>query len=63
MIRDVVVWLAVSDVVAAAALGLIVYVVGRRSAHPVPAATAVGLAVLFALPGVLLYGLAWAFGG
>jgi hypothetical protein len=63
MIRDVVVWLAVSDVVAAAALGLVIYTVGRRSGHPVPATTAVGLGVLFALPGAAVYGLVWAFGG
>jgi hypothetical protein len=63
MIRDVVIWLAVSDVVAAAALGLIIYMIGRRSGHPVPVTTAIGLGVLFALPGALLYGLVWAFGG
>ena len=63
MIRDGVIWLAVSDAVAAAALGLIVYVVGRRSAHPVSAGTAVGLGALFALPGALLYGLVLVFGG
>ncbi|HVK09949.1 MAG TPA: hypothetical protein VM597_14360 [Gemmataceae bacterium] len=62
MIRDVVLWLAIADIVAAAALGLVIYVVGRRSGHPVPATTAVGLTVLFALPGVVVYGLAWAIG-
>ncbi len=63
MIRDVVVWLAVSDVVAAAALGLVIYLIGRRSGHPVPASTAIGLGMLFALPGAVVYGLVWVFGG
>ena len=62
MIRNVVLWLAIADVIAAAVLGLMVYVVGRRSAHPVPVTTAIGLTMVLASPGALVYGLAWAIG-
>ena len=63
MIRDVALWLAVADLAASAAFAALVYAAGRRSPHPVPGRTALGLVALLALPGVVVYGLVWAFGG
>jgi len=51
--------LAAADAVAAGLLGLIVYVVGRRSGHPVSGGKAVGLAGCLTLPAVLLYVAIW----
>ena len=59
MILDVLGWVAVADAVAAAALGVVVYVVGRRSGHPVSGGKAAGLAGCLTLPAVLLYGVVW----
>ena len=59
MIPDVLGWLAAADAVAAGLLGLVVYVVGRRSGHPVSGAQALGLAGCLTLPAVLLYVAAW----
>jgi hypothetical protein len=59
MILDVLAWVVVADAVAAAVLGLIVYVVGKRSAHPVSGGKAIGLAGCLTLPAVLLYGIVW----
>jgi lipopolysaccharide export LptBFGC system permease protein LptF len=59
MILDVVGWLAAADAVAAGLLGLIVYVVGKRSDHPVSGGKAVGLAGCLTLPAILLYLAVW----
>ena len=59
MILDVLGWVVLADAVAAALLGLVVYVVGRRSGHPVSGGKAVGLAGCLTLPAVLLYAAVW----
>ena len=59
MILQVLGWVAAADAVAAGLLGLIVYVVGRRSAHPVSGGKAVGLAGCLTLPAVILYVAVW----
>jgi lipopolysaccharide export LptBFGC system permease protein LptF len=59
MILDVLGGLAAADAVAAGLLGLIVYVVGRRSGHPVSGGNAIGLAGCLTLPAVLLYVAVW----
>jgi lipopolysaccharide export LptBFGC system permease protein LptF len=59
MILNVFGWLAAADAVAAGVLGLIVYVVGKRSGHPVPGGKAAGLAGCLALPALMLYVAVW----
>jgi lipopolysaccharide export LptBFGC system permease protein LptF len=59
MILDVLGWLTVADAVAAGLLGVIVYVVGRRSGHPVSGGKAAGLAGCLTLPAVVLYVAVW----
>jgi hypothetical protein len=52
-------WLAAADAVAAVFIAGAVYLIGRRSHHPVPIGTAAGIAVILTLPAVLLYFAAW----
>ena len=59
MILDVLGWVVVADAVAAAGLGLVVYVIGRRSGHAVSGGKAAGLAGCLTLPAVLLYVAVW----
>jgi hypothetical protein len=59
MILEVVGWVAAADAVAAGLLGLAVYVVGRRSGHPVSGGKAIGLAGCLTLPAVVLYAAVW----
>lgn len=59
MILDVLLWLAVVDVIAAAVLAGLVYAIGRRSPGRVGVGRAIGLAVMLSLPAALLYLVAW----
>jgi hypothetical protein len=59
VILDVLGWLAAADAVAALAIAGAIYLIGRRSKHPVPVGTAAGIAVFLTLPVVLLYFAAW----
>ena len=59
MILEVLGWLAVADAVAAVLFAAVLWVIGRRSGHPVPAGTAAGLAGCLTLPAILFYGIAW----
>jgi hypothetical protein len=59
MILNVLGLFALAEAAAAAVLAAIVYAVGRRSAHPVPARTAFGIGLMVALPVLLLYLVAW----
>lgn len=59
MILDVLGWLAAADAVAAVLFAAALWVIGRRSGHPVPAGTAAWLAGCFTLPALLLYLIAW----
>jgi hypothetical protein len=56
---DVLGWLAAADAVAALAIAGAIYVIGKRSSHPVPLGTVAGIAVFLTLPVVLLYFAAW----
>lgn len=55
MIVDVLGWLAIADGVAALLLAAIVFLVARRSPHPVTVRSAIVVAVVVALPALLLY--------
>ena len=59
MILDVLGWAAAADALAAGVLGLIVYVIGKRSRHPVSGGRAAGLAGCLALPAAVLYAAVW----
>ena len=63
MILDALSWLAVGDAAAAVVLASMIYVVGRRSNHPVTVGRCFGLAILFGLPATLLYLAARLFSG
>jgi hypothetical protein len=59
VILDVLLWLAIADAVAAAALAVMLYIVGRKSKERVPARTAVGIGVILAAPAGLVYAAVW----
>jgi hypothetical protein len=55
MIVDILGWVAVADILAAAVFAALVYAIGRRSNSEVTFGRAVWLAILFALPAACLY--------
>lgn len=57
MIVELLGWLALTDLIAAVGLAGLVYVVGRRSGHPVAVRSVVFLAIVFAIPALLFYGI------
>jgi len=59
MILEVLAWIALLDAVAAAAMAAIVYLVGRRTGHPVPVGSAVGIGLMLALPAAFIFAVAW----
>lgn len=59
MILNLLGWVAAADAVAAGVLSLLVYLVGKRSGHPVSGGKAAGLAGCMTLPAVLLYVAIW----
>jgi hypothetical protein len=63
VILNVLGWLAVADAAAAVVLASMIYVIGRRSNHPVTVGRCLGLAIVFGLPATLLYLAAWLFTG
>jgi hypothetical protein len=62
VILDVLMWLAIGDAAASAVLAILVCVIARKSKAPVPARTAVGIAILLTLPAAILYFAAWMIG-
>jgi hypothetical protein len=54
-------WLVAADAIAALAIALAIYFVGKRSRQPVPVGKTAAIAVFLTLPAVLLYVIAWAW--
>lgn len=59
MTLNVLGWLVLADAAAASLFALLLYLVGRRSGHPVAMGKAAGLAGCLTVPAALLYGIAW----
>ena len=54
-------WLALADGLAALFLAALVYVISRRSRHPISARAAMTLGLVVAIPVLLLYGIVLMF--
>jgi hypothetical protein len=60
MIVELLGWLALAELIAAAGLAGLVYIVGRKSGHPVAIRSVVFLAIVFAIPALLFYAIRFA---